>query len=237
MVARPRRPGTGAKVPPTGSAGHPGGAFVHCGTHLGGPFRFSAAGTTGQKGASWVGGSALWVGSEYSVRWMAGGSVDAERSSPGDDALRLVGELRDLGGRMPPGTVAAELATFGPLLNVIVGGRGGVAAFRDGVLLDEAAYIDAYRRVYEALLADLPGRLALLRLVDLAIAADHRENARLLAAFAMLDPPVGEEPEVLGATRHAAPAAAHAVVKFLLLGAPSVPAAATYLVLRARARS
>ncbi len=139
---------------------------------------------------------------------------------------------------MPPGTVAAELATFGPLLNAVVGGRGGVAAFRDGVLLDEAAFIDAYRRVYEALLADLPGRSALLRLVDLAIAADHRENARLLAAFAMLDPAAaGEEPEVLGATRHAAPAAAHAGIKFLLLGAPSVPAAVTYLVLRARARS
>ena len=166
---------------------------------------------------------------------MAGGSVE-KGSSSGDGALTLVGELRDLSGRMPPGTVAAELATFGPLLNVIVGGRSGVSAFRDGVLLDEAAFIDAYRRVYEALLADLPGRSALLRLVDVAIAADHRENARLLAAFAMLDPAAGEEPEVLGATRHAAPAAANAVVKFLLLLAPSVPAAAKYLVLRARAR-
>lgn len=157
--------------------------------------------------------------------------------SSGDGALTLVGELRDLSRRMPPRTVAAELATFGPLLNAIVGGRGGVAAFRDGVLLDEAAFIDAYRRVYEALLADLPGRSALLRLVDLAISADHRENERLLAAFALLDPAAGQEPEVLGATRHAAPAAANAVVKFALLLAPSVPAAVRYLVLRARARS
>ncbi|MGB7979613.1 MAG: hypothetical protein WCF36_02345 [Candidatus Nanopelagicales bacterium] len=163
--------------------------------------------------------------------------MDAERSAAGDDVLALVRELRELSGRMPRWTVAAELATFGAVLNAVVGGRGGAASFRDGVLLDEAAYIDAYRRVYEALLADLPGRMALLRLVDLAITEDHRENASLLAAFAMLDPAAGDEPQVLGATRHAAPAAAHAVVKFMLLLAPSVPAVAKYLVLRARARS
>jgi hypothetical protein len=75
-----------------------------------------------------------------------------------------------------------------------------------------------------------------MRLVDLAIAQDHRENANLLAAFAMLDPAAGEEPDVLGATRHTAPAAGHAAVKFLLLLAPTVPAAGKYLVLRARAR-
>lgn len=168
---------------------------------------------------------------------MAGGSVEAHASSAGDPALALVRQLRELGGRMPPRTVAAELAAFGPLLNVLVGGRGGVAAFRDGVLLDEAAYIDAYRRVFDALLADVPGRRALMSLVDLAITHDHRENARLLAACAMLDPPGAEEPKVLGATRHAAPAAAHAVAKFTLLLPPSVPAVARYLALRARARS
>lgn len=162
--------------------------------------------------------------------------MDEERATAGGDVLALVGELRELSRKMPPRTVAAELATFGPLLNAIVGGRDGVAAFRDGVLLDEAAFIDAYLRVYRALLADLPGRSALLRLVDLAITEDHRENASLLAAFAMLDPAAGQEPDVLGATRHTAPAAAHAVVKFLLLLPPSVPAVAKYLVLRARAR-
>jgi hypothetical protein len=165
----------------------------------------------------------------------AGGSVDVERTSSAE-ALALVGELRELSRRMPPRTVAAELATFGPLMNAIVGGRNGVPAYRDGVLLDESAFIDLYRRVYGTLLADTPGRSSLMRLVDLAIAQDHQENAGMLAAFAMLDPPAGEEPDVLGATRHAAPAAAHAAAKFLLLLAPTLPAAAKYLALRARAR-
>jgi hypothetical protein len=49
---------------------------------------------------------------------------------------------------MPPRSIAAELATFGPLLNATVGGRDGLAEFRDGVQLDEAAFIDAYRRVF-----------------------------------------------------------------------------------------
>jgi hypothetical protein len=118
----------------------------------------------------------------------------------------------------------------------VVGGRDGVGAFREGVLLDEAAYIDLYRRVYEALLVGTPGRSALMRLVDLAIAHDRAENDHLLSAFAMLDPQDGGQPEVLAATRHAAPAAAHAAVKFALLLPPTVPAAVRYLMLRAGAR-
>ena len=112
------------------------------------------------------------------------------------------------------------------------------ATFRDGVLLDEAAFIDLYRRVYEALLADTPGRSSLLRLVDLAIAQDHQENASLLAAFAMLDP------DRLARTRRCW--RRHVTRRRLRrMPRPSscscwrrhVPAAARYLVLRARARN
>lgn len=154
----------------------------------------------------------------------------------GTDALALVAELNDLGAQMPRLTVAAELATLGPVLNAIVGGRDGVGEFRGGVLLDEAAYIDRYREVFEALLDDIPGRSVLLRLVDLAIEQDHRENGNLLAAFDLLDPDGSADPQVLAATRYTAPAAAHALAKFLLLVPPTVPAAARYLLLRARSR-
>lgn len=151
-----------------------------------------------------------------------------------DDPLDLVEQLLDLSRVMPAGTVAAELATFGPLLNLIVGGRDGVPAYRDGVLLDDAEFIDLYRRVFESLLAEVPGGSALQRLVALAIQQDHRENANLLAAFDLLDPEDDSAPAVLGATRFAAPAAAHATAKFLLLAVPTVPALARYTVLRAR---
>lgn len=157
-------------------------------------------------------------------------------TAAGTDALELVAGLRELGRQMPRLTVAAELAAFGPLLNAIVGGREGVGDFRNGVLLDEAAYIDCYREVFAALLAGAPGRSVLLRLVELAIEQDHRENRSLLAAFDLLDPAGAAQPQVLAATRHAAPAAAHATAKFLLLVPPAVPAVARYLVLRARAR-
>ncbi len=164
-------------------------------------------------------------------------STEQAAAAGAADALALVAELRELGDQMPRLTVAAELAAFGPLLNAIVGGRDGVAEFRDGVLLDEAAYIDLYRQVFRALLPDAPGRSALLRLVDLAIQQDHRENENLLAAFDLLDPDTADQPQVLAATRHAAPAAAHAVAKFALLLPPTLPAVARYLVLRARARN
>ena len=151
-----------------------------------------------------------------------------------DDALDLVDQLIDLSRVMPPGTVAAELAAFGPLLNLVVGGRDGVPAYRDGVLLDEAEFIDLYRRVFESLLAAFPGGSVLQRLVELAIKQDHLENANLLAAFDLLDPEDGSDPAVLGATRFAAPAAAHAATKFLLLAVPTVPAVAKYAFLRTR---
>jgi hypothetical protein len=162
-------------------------------------------------------------------------STEQAAAAGAEDALALVADLRALADQMPRLTVAAEFATLGPVLNAIVGGRNGVGEFREGVLLDEAAYIDRYREVFAALLADTPGRSALLHLVDLAIAQDHRENANLLAAFDLLDPDGADEPKVLAATRYAVPAAAHAAAKFALLLPPTVPAVARYLVMRVRA--
>lgn len=152
------------------------------------------------------------------------------------DALVLVERLRELSSQMPPLTVAAELACVGPLLFAVVGGRDGVREFRDGVLLDDAVFIDSYREAFEVLLAGTPGGSALLRLVDLAVVQDRRENAALLAAFDLLDPDSGAAPRLLAATRYSAPAAAHALAKFLLLAPPAVPAAVRYYVLRARVR-
>lgn len=169
---------------------------------------------------------------------MTAGGRAGERPTAAEqrDPLALVDALWDLTLQMPRRTVAAELATFGPVLNAVVGGREGVGAFRDGVLLDEAAYIDLYREVYQALLADMPAGSALLGMVDLAIEQDHRENDHLLSAFAMLDPEDGGRPEALAATRHAAPAAAHAAAKFALLLVPSALAVGRYVTVRARAR-
>lgn len=140
-----------------------------------------------------------------------------------DQQLRdLLRQVRAMAARMPRGTVAAELSTCGPLLYLVVGGRRGVARYRDGVLLDEAQFIPLYRRAYGAALAGAPGEGLLLRQVDRAMAHDRRENAHLLAAFDLLDPGgQGQRPRILVATRHTAPAAGHAVVKFALLALPT----------------
>jgi hypothetical protein len=67
--------------------------------------------------------------------------------------------------------------------------------------------------------------LRLMPVVNRAIEHDHRENANLLAAFDLLDPAGDSAPQVMAATRHAAPAAAHAASKFALL-APAIVSAA-----------
>lgn len=142
------------------------------------------------------------------------------------DGLALLAELVREARCYPRATVLAEFATFGPVLNALVGGRRGVPRYRQGVERDEERFIPLYRQTFEALLADVPGGRALMAAVDGAIEHDHRENANLLAAFELLDPDGSREPRVLGATRYAAPAAGHAAVKFALLAPAVVPAAA-----------
>jgi hypothetical protein len=150
---------------------------------------------------------------------------DRTRAAQGQsDGLELVAQLWREAGSFPRTTVLVELATVGPLLNLLVGGRGGVPRHREGIHRDEERFIPLYRSTLDRLLAGVRGRAALMRLVDRAIAQDHLENARLLDAFDLLDPPGAATPRVMAATRHAAPAAGHAVAKFTLLVPAVVPA-------------
>ncbi len=141
------------------------------------------------------------------------------------DGLSLLRGLAREAHCYPRGTVLAEFATFGPVLNALVGGRRGVPRYRRGVVRDEERFIPMYRRTLETLLDDMPGGARLMPAVDRAIEHDHRENVNLLAAFDLLDPAVDENPRVMAATRHTAPAAAHAAAKFALL-TPAVLGAA-----------
>jgi hypothetical protein len=135
--------------------------------------------------------------------------------------------------------VVAELAVLGPVLNLVVGGRDGVERYRDAVRADEARFIPLYRAVLTVLLGRVPAGALLGGLVRRAVAHDHRENAHLMGAFDLLDPPDGTKPRVWGASRHTGPAAFHAGVKFALLLpviAPAVAVAAG-LALRPATRS
>ena len=142
------------------------------------------------------------------------------------DGLSLLAELARESRHYPKATVLAEFATFGPVLNALVGGRRGVPRYRQGVERDEERFIPLYRQTFAALLADVPAGGALMAAVDGAIEQDHRENANLLVAFDLLDPDGDRQPRVLAATRYAAPAAGHAAAKFALLSPAVVPAAA-----------
>ena len=134
----------------------------------------------------------------------------------------LVGESR----AQPRLIVVTEFAALGPVLNLVVGGQDGVERYRHAVRADEARFIPLYRAVLTALLGRLPAGPLLGGLVDRAVAHDQRENAHLMAAFDLLDPPDGTQPRVWGASRHTGPAAVHAGVKFALLLPAIVPAVA-----------
>lgn len=104
----------------------------------------------------------------------------------------LVGESR----AQPRLIVVAEFAAAGPVLNLVVGVQDGVERHRQAVRADEARFIPLYRAVLTALLGRLAAGPVLGRLVDRAVAHDHRENAHLKAAFDLLDPPDGTHPRV-----------------------------------------
>ena len=142
------------------------------------------------------------------------------------DGLELLRQVMREAGRVPATTVLTEFATVGPVLCALVGGRRGVPRHRAGVRRDEEVFIPLYRRTFAALLAEVPAGPHLMPLVDAAIAHDHRENAHLLAAFDLLDPPDDAPPRVAAATRHTAPAAIRAAAKFALLLPAVVPAGA-----------
>jgi hypothetical protein len=141
------------------------------------------------------------------------------------DGLELLAQLRREARNYPKATVLVELATLGPVLNLLVGGRTGVPRHRDSIDRDEATFIPLYRATLERLLANVAGHAGWMRLVDRAIAHDHQENTHLLKAFDLLDPPDAAAPRVMAATRHAAPAAGHAIAKFALLAPAVAPAA------------
>lgn len=117
----------------------------------------------------------------------------AQRSDPRPGESRalleeLVRESRHYSGT----TILVELATLGPVTYALVGGRRGVARHRACVERDEQRFIPLYRRTLQTLqtlLAPTPAGPRPMRLVDRAIEHDHRENANLLAAFDLLDPP------------------------------------------------
>lgn len=141
------------------------------------------------------------------------------------DGLELLAQLRSEARNYPKATVLVELATLGPVLNLLAGGRAGVPRHRDGIDRDESTFIPLYRATLDRLLIEVPGHAGWMRLVDRAIAHDHQENADLLKAFNLLDPPDAAAPQVMAATRHAAPAAGHAAAKFAVLAPAVVPAA------------
>ncbi len=141
------------------------------------------------------------------------------------DGLSLLRDLAREATCYPKTTVLVEFATFGPVLNALVGGRRGVPRHSKGIQRDEERFIPLYRQTLEALVSDVPCGLRSMPMVDVAIEQDHRENANLLAAFALLDPPGDDDPRVWAATRYAAPAAAHAAAKFALLAPVVIPAA------------
>ncbi len=140
------------------------------------------------------------------------------------DGLSLLVGLAREAHCYPRATVLAEFATLGPILNALVGGRRGVPRYRRGVVRDEERFIPMYRQTLDALLADIPGGSTLMLAVDRAVEHDHRENLNLIAAFDLLDPAGDDDPRVMAATRHTAPAAGHAAAKFALL-TPAVFAA------------
>lgn len=148
---------------------------------------------------------------------------------PGDparaDGLELLARLRCEAKQFPRATVLVELATLGPVLNLLVGGRPGVPRHREGIRRDESTFIPLYRSTLDCLLAGVPGHAVLMRVVARAIDHDHQENAHLLKAFDLLDPPDAGPPQVMSATQYAAPAAGHAAAKFALLAPAVVPAA------------
>jgi hypothetical protein len=92
----------------------------------------------------------------------------------------------------------AEFAALGPVLNLVVGGQDGVERYWHAVRADEARLIPLFRAVLSALLGRLPAWPLLGGLVDRAVEHDHRENAHLMAAFDLLDPPDGTRPRVWG---------------------------------------
>jgi hypothetical protein len=164
------------------------------------------------------------------------GDVAADRvgESPAE-VWDLLGDLVGESRAQPRLIVVAEFAALGPALNLVVGGQDGVERYRQAVRADEVRFIPLYRAVLAALLRRVPAGALLGGLVDRAVEHDHRENAHLMAAFDLLDPPDGTQPRVWVASRHTGPAALHAGVKFALLLPAVVPAVAVAAGLALRA--
>ncbi len=143
-----------------------------------------------------------------------------DQATAPESKWELLAELCRESREFPALTLACEFATYGAVLDFLVGGRSGVDRYRAAMVRDTEVYIPLYTATLKAFLSGVPKEGALDRLVDLAAEHDRLENEFLLSAFDRLDPPNGGQPDVPGATPYASLARVHATRKFGLLLAP-----------------